>query len=78
MLRFVTRPPKPLTGGPVLCHIESMKEILRSLPTRQLADLLEDLEVYGSTDEDWTIFEIGLAILRARPDMPQWAGYYEA
>ena len=55
-----------------------MKEILRSLPTRQLADLLEDLEVYGSTDEDWTIFEIGLAILRARPDMPQWAGYYEA
>ena len=55
-----------------------MKEILSSYPTSQLAALCEDLEVFGSTDEDWSVFEVALSLLKGRADAPQWAAYYEA
>lgn len=66
-----------MTGPALGCHTKSMKEVLKSLPTLQLATLCEDLEVYGSTDEDWTVFEIALTLLKGRADAPQWAAYYE-
>ncbi len=69
--------PNPLDKPAPTCHIKSMKEILKSLPTLQLATLCEDLEVTGSTDEDWTVFEIALTLLKGRADAPQWAAFYE-
>ena len=69
---------KGLDMGAVVSHTKSMnKQLLSSLPTLQLATLCEDLEVHGSTDEDWTVFEIALTLLKGRADAPQWAAYYE-
>jgi hypothetical protein len=66
--------PKGLDMGAQRCHTKSMKEILKSLPTLQLATLCEDLEIHGSTDE---VFEVALTLLKGRADAPQWAAYYE-
>ena len=67
-----------LTRGGGCAYNKGMKEILSSYPTSQLAALCEDLEVFGSTDEDWTVFEVALSLLKGRADAPQWAAYYEA
>lgn len=77
MCTNVTTVPNPLTRGPAVCHIKSMKELLPSLLTEQLANLVELLEVNGSTDEDWTIYEVALTLLKDRADCPMWAHYYE-
>jgi hypothetical protein len=53
------------------------KEFLSCLPSLHLANLCEHLEVFGSTDEDWTVFEIALTLLKGRADAPQWVAYYE-
>ena len=47
-----------------------METYLTSLPTRQLADLAEDLNVYGQTDDDFTFFEQVVHVLQQRPDCP--------
>ena len=53
-----------------------MKEMLPALPTRQLVDLGDDLNMYGRTDEDWTLFELIVIELQKRSDvgfLPYWA-----
>ena len=53
-----------------------MKEMLPSLPTRQLVDLGDDLNMYGRTDEDFTLFELIVIELQKRSDvgfLPYWA-----
>ena len=53
-----------------------MKEILHSLPTLQLVDLGDDLNLWGQTDEDWDLFEAIVAELLRRQDftvsVPYW------
>ena len=49
---------------------KTMKEHLKTLPTRQLADLAEDLNVYGQTEDDFTFFEQVVDVLKQRPDCP--------
>ena len=54
----------------------TMKEMLPSLPTRQLVDLGDDLNMYGRTDEDFTLLELIVIELQKRSDvrfLPYWA-----
>lgn len=52
-----------------------MEKILPNLPTQQLLDLGEDLNLHGQTDEDWTLFELVVAELWRRKSLfsaPYW------
>jgi hypothetical protein len=53
-----------------------MKEILPSLPTRQLVDMGEDLNVWGQTDEDWDLFDYIKEELLRRQDLTVTAPYW--
>lgn len=46
-----------------------MKEILPSLPTQQLIDMGEDLNVWGQTDEDRDLFDYIKEELFRRQDL---------
>ena len=60
----------PVFRGLVLWDDTNMKEHLQTLPTRQLADLAEDLNLYGLTEADFTFFEQVVEVLKTRSDCP--------
>jgi hypothetical protein len=53
-----------------------MKELFPSLPTQQLIDMGEDINVWGQTDEDWMLLDDIKAELLLRQDLPVTAPYW--